>query len=420
MRLRATLDLENWHDFFKCLVCAGYRSSKFVSSRNAILYTYVMFLIGKRDYRVKPHDLRRAIARWFSFVALTGRYTASPESQMEQDLADLREVSTVEGYLGWLDRTIGATFTSDYWTTTLPNELATSSARSPGLFAYYAALNLLEARVLFSELKVADLMDPATRAKRSSLERHHLFPKAFLQRQGIGGRRETNQIANYALLEWPDNNAIGDAAPAEYYPRLVEDLEWVPELREQMSWWHALPGDWYQMQYQDFLQERRKRLAEVIQAGFESLDRSVAEPIEATSLRPAKPEQHLDVTERVLELLDEELGAFVSELLEEPLKEPHELRAEVVGHTAKLEALKPFHEKLDLETARVVGDRCLQLMEFASESRPEDDRRLIQAAALYFVFDEDAESDLHSAHGFDDDLAVVEAVETVLAVPLDA
>lgn len=203
-----SLDLQHWHEFFKCLIRAGYRSGQMISSRNAILYAYAMYLIGRRDFRVKPQELRRAIARWFFFVALTGRYTAAPESQMEQDLANLREIATAESYLARLESTIVSSFTPDYWAITLPNELATSSARSPGLFAYYAALNLLGAKVLFSELRVSDLMDPATRATRAALERHHLFPKAFLHRQGIRGHRETNQIANYALLEWPDNNDL--------------------------------------------------------------------------------------------------------------------------------------------------------------------------------------------------------------------
>lgn len=93
------------------------------------------------------------------------------------------------------------TLTEDYWNITLPGELATSSARSPALFAYYAALNRLKARVLFSNLTVAELIDPASRAKRSALERHHLFPKHYLATLGIKEKRDINQIANLALGE---------------------------------------------------------------------------------------------------------------------------------------------------------------------------------------------------------------------------
>ena len=37
------------------------------------------------------------------------------------------------------------------------------------------------------------------------MERHHLFPRAYLQRLGYSSTRDRNQIANYALVEWKDN-----------------------------------------------------------------------------------------------------------------------------------------------------------------------------------------------------------------------
>jgi uncharacterized membrane protein YkvA (DUF1232 family) len=59
--------------------------------------------------------------------------------------------------------------------------------------------------------------------------------------------------------------------------------------------------------------------------------------------------------------------------------------------------------------------RCNGLLDQVDESAPEDARRLVQTAALYFVLDDDAESDIGSAAGFLDDEAVVDAVETVLS-----
>jgi hypothetical protein len=100
--------------------------------------------------------------------------------------------------------------TPDYWSVVLPGELATSSPRSPSLFAYHAALNLLDARVLFSAQKVAELLDPATNAHRNALERHHLFPKEHLRTLKITDTRDTNQIATYALVEWGDNAEISE------------------------------------------------------------------------------------------------------------------------------------------------------------------------------------------------------------------
>ena len=237
------LHLQHWHDFLKTLMRAGYRSGKMISSNNALLYSYAMFLIGMRDYGLDPFDLRNLIARWFFMVSLTGRYTGSPESRMEQDLAELRAIRDAKGFVELLDRTIADTFTDDYWSISLPNDLATSSARTPSLFAYYASLNLLGANVLFSKMKASELLDPALVGTKAAIERHHLFPRGYLRGLDITSVRDTNQIANFALVEWADNIHISDMPPAEYYPKYASRFP-EQELR-QMLYWHALPKGWH-------------------------------------------------------------------------------------------------------------------------------------------------------------------------------
>ncbi|NLX18936.1 MAG: DUF262 domain-containing protein [Desulfobulbus sp.] len=260
------LNLQYWHDFMNCIHQAGFRSSKMISSENNLLFSYLLYLIGRTEYRVPEFELRRAIARWFFMSAVTGRFTGSPESAMESDLAQLRDIHTVEEFLGTLRHTCDISLTSDFWTVTLPNDLATSSPRSPSLFAYHAALVLLDARVLFSKNRVADLLDPAIHASRSRVERHHLFPKGFLARQGITATREINQIANYALVEWGDNVSISDQAPADYLPDLKRRFS--PAELSCLYKWHALPADWEQLRYWEFLERRRELMAEVIAEGY--------------------------------------------------------------------------------------------------------------------------------------------------------
>ena len=138
------------------------------------------------------------------------------------------------------------------------------------MFAYYAALCLLDAQVLYSRLKVAELLDPTTRAMRSSIERHHLFPRMYLRKTGITERRDINQVANYALVEWSDNNSISDQPPAVYAKQF--ESRFSPEELKQLYYWHALPERWYEMDYHKFLDERRKRIAQVIRKGFETLN----------------------------------------------------------------------------------------------------------------------------------------------------
>jgi len=265
----AVLNIQTWHEFLKALMRAGYRSEKMITSQTTLLYTYVFYLIGKRDYKVDAYTLRNLIARWFFMAILTGRYTGSPETVMEQDLARLRSISSATEFVQELDRIIAATFTDDFWKLTLPEYLATSSARSPSLFAYYAALNLLNARVLFSKMKVSELIDPAVRGRKAAIERHHLFPKAYLQRIGYEGNRERNQIANYALVEWKDNIDILDTPPSNYYPAYVDRFN--KQELDEMLYWHALHPQWAEMDYESFLVDRRQRIAQVIKDGFAQL-----------------------------------------------------------------------------------------------------------------------------------------------------
>ena len=91
------------------------------------------------------------------------------------------------------------------------------------MFAYFAALNVLGARVLFSKQTVADLMDPATHAPKAALERHHLFPKAYLASDfDITESKDINQIANFTPVELHDNLGISDKPPSKYMPELKE------------------------------------------------------------------------------------------------------------------------------------------------------------------------------------------------------
>lgn len=263
------LNLTYWHDFFNAIRQAGYRGGRWISSTNGLLFAYVFYLIGRTEFGVEEQLLRSTIARWFFMSSLTARYTSSPESAMEADLARLRGLTTGDDFVNVLNHVCETSLTNDFWTITLPNELATSSAQSPSLYAYYASLVLLNAKALFSKQLVADLMDPSVHSTRSAVERHHLFPKAYLSTLGITQARDVNQIGNFALLEWGDNVKVADQSPAEYLPDLVRRFSH-EELRK-MYRWHALPDGWESLEYQNFLIQRRELMAGVIQDAYLTL-----------------------------------------------------------------------------------------------------------------------------------------------------
>lgn len=265
------LNLTYWADFLNIVRSAGYRSAKTISSVNALVFAYQLYLLGRTEYGVEGFKLKNAISRWIYMSLLTGRFSSSPESRMEQDLAELRELKTADQFLARLATVESATLTDDYWTKTLPLDLATSAGRSPALFGFYAAQTLLAARALFSNRTVADLLDPPAIGQRAALERHHLFPKQYLKTLGIESVRDINQIANYALVEWDDNTAISDGAPSGYWPMYAKRFE--GDALAEMCSWHALPANWWTMSYADFLAARRPLIASVIRAGYDKLIR---------------------------------------------------------------------------------------------------------------------------------------------------
>jgi len=269
------LDLTSWHEYIKALMSAGFRRSNEISSENNVVLVYALYLIG-RNYGISHSDLRTTIARYFFMSSLTGRYTGSFETQITQDVQAFIRATDGIDYLARLREAISTELTPDYWTIRLPQILATAAARGPGLFAYTASLCLLNARVppfvdgdpnqeRKSSLLLRDLFDPIVHPKKIPVERHHLFPRAYLEREGITDMRSINQIANLSYVEWPENIDISDTAPSSYWPRYADQFS------TEDLFHHALPEHWAQMDYEQFLQERRKLMAEVIRKGFATI-----------------------------------------------------------------------------------------------------------------------------------------------------
>ncbi|MDR1854162.1 MAG: DUF262 domain-containing protein [Azoarcus sp.] len=270
--LDEVLNVQTWHDFIKCAEAAGFISNKLISSENALIYSYAMYLIGKHNYHLDNSSLRKVIAKWFFMTSVSGYYTDSPESKMETDLADLRNVKDGGQFVSFLESKITSIFTNDYFETTLPTGaggFTSSASNSPAWFGYCAALNILDVPGLFSTLHTRELFSFASSGTKSALEKHHLFPKAYLKSIGIEDNRDRNQIANFAFIEWHDNLEILDTSPAVYMKdRLAAMSEGEKAAIYEV---HALPEGWENMSYNDFLAARRVLMARVIRKGYERL-----------------------------------------------------------------------------------------------------------------------------------------------------
>jgi hypothetical protein len=147
------LNLANWHHFLGALTLAGYRNEGMITSQTAIVYAYVVYLNGLADHGIDRQVLRQAIAEFFFMTALTGRYTSSPETTFEFDLAQLKAAQSGEEYLAIVRKMCSTELTPDFWQIQMPNKLANAASRSPSRSAYQTALIKLGATSLYSPQK---------------------------------------------------------------------------------------------------------------------------------------------------------------------------------------------------------------------------------------------------------------------------
>jgi hypothetical protein len=266
------MELTPWRDFLLRVQHAGFVSPALVASKNAIVNAYAFYIRG-RKVGVQKGRLDEMIARWVFATLLTARYSASSETIFEQDLARVASLESddADGFVRALDDAMSETLTGDYWTHSLVSALETQKARAPAALAFRAAQITLGTRALFSDQLLRNLLDPPAQGTRAASEAHHLFPIGWLNTRGIRERRRVNQIGNLADVGWHENSDIGSRGPVEYVPRLrqklgIDDDRWGRVCAE-----HALPLGWESMEYEEFLRERRRRMADIIRVAYRQL-----------------------------------------------------------------------------------------------------------------------------------------------------
>ena len=271
-KLPDVLNVHNWHEFLKAIMNAGYLSGDMILSGNAIYYSYAFYLIAKYRFHASYNENMHLTSLWFFYASLVSLYTGSFESTVENHLNSIKSLHSLDEYRDFILNRVEERLTNDYFDITLLGSegLAVSGRGNNAWNAYVAALNILNAKILFSKsnLLVAKLFEPGTDGKRKSLEKHHLFPKAYLKSMGYNDSK-INQMANYAFIDWKDNAEILDDAPSIYYPIICEGR--TPEQIEVMEKENALPHGWETMPYETFLLERRKLMAAKIKEAFSIL-----------------------------------------------------------------------------------------------------------------------------------------------------
>ena len=262
--------LNNWHAFMNLFASAGYLKGSLVASSNAVAFSYILYLIGKYDYKVPSLQLQIIIRKWIFMSTITGFYTGSTESEVEKQFADLRDVHNADEFVSYLNNVISNRFTDDYFDYSLPSELNSSSATSPAWYGYIAAINVLGTPMLFSTAPLSQYFVLGTSGEKNSVDKHHIFPKHYLEEIGYDNDRDRNQIANFTYLDYQTNIDIADDPPTKYGGRYKEKLgeEGYKLACEQ----NALPENFEQLSYPDFLAKRRSLMAQIVKKAYKKLD----------------------------------------------------------------------------------------------------------------------------------------------------
>ena len=267
--LDKVMNLNNWHGFINIVGEAGYISNKLIASSNAVVFSYVLYLIAKYDYKLDAISLRKCISKWFFMSTITYFYTGSTESEVENQFADLRDVNTAEEFIAYIDRVISTRFTDDYFNLTLPSELNSAAAISPAWNGYIAAQIVLNNPMLFSNTPVSKYFIIGSSGTKNAIDKHHIFPKHYLEQIGYTNDRDRNQLANFTYLDYVTNIDISDKAPADYvnaYRQKLGDGGYKKTCEQ-----NALPENFENMEYPVFLEKRRQLMAQIVKKAYEQL-----------------------------------------------------------------------------------------------------------------------------------------------------
>lgn len=262
----------NFTQFMIAIKSAGFISPKMITSNMALDFAYTLYLILKETQEVGVPEIKRVVQKWYALSILTGRYSSSPETAFAKDLRLIKE----NGVIKTLKDIEDATLSDNFWNVAVVQDLCFTSTNNPTYLVYLAAqVANNEMSMLSTNVTVRELITLGG-------DIHHIFPKEYLKTNGFE-KNKYNQEGNYVYLDRPVNISIGKKAPNEYFKLAVgqcqtkeikcgtiTDLE---KLKENLAV-NCIPFSIVDMNYEnyeEFLSERRKMMAEKIKNYYYSL-----------------------------------------------------------------------------------------------------------------------------------------------------
>lgn len=271
--VRQFVNQSNFERYVMILKSAGIIDGDLVRSQNVLNFGYILYLL-LREKNVSPDKIETLVRRWVIMSIITQRYTSSPESQFDLDIRRLNESEDIIKYINdEEERRLGDTF----WDNILVENFNTSVASSPYWKTFVIAQIKLNNRAFLSkDIDVRTLIEG-----RGDV--HHIFPKDYLQKNGKDNRSIYNQIANFAMLQTEVNIQIGKKAPNDYMKSIIDQcngqenkygaINNLDDLYKNMEE-NCIPRSFVDMtidNYEEFLKERRKLMAQKLKQYYESL-----------------------------------------------------------------------------------------------------------------------------------------------------
>ena len=263
----------NFNQFVLAIKGAGYKSSKQLNSQMTLDFAYMLYLKLSKDTTIPRDQIKHHVQKWFVLSTLTGRYITSPESVMSRDIRLINE----KGFINFFNEVEASVLSDTFWNITLPQNLETTSTNSPAFNTFLAAQVNLNCNSLFMHgTMISDLIN-------ISGDVHHIFPKAYLKKNGVDSKGRYNQVANFTYLDTQVNKAVKDDAPNIYFGKVIEQCENTSiafgNIADRDSLMrnldeNAIPQDVIGMTVDDydvFLVERRKLMAKLVEKYYKGL-----------------------------------------------------------------------------------------------------------------------------------------------------
>jgi hypothetical protein len=193
---------------------------------------------------------RDQLRRWIYLASAFGHYSGSVETRLAQDVA-LIYSDDRGSILPALVQSAQEPRTPE--TKLTGADLRGKTIRSPFNHLLQLAALHNDAKTWWSHHSIAH--DPES--KGLAIERHHIFPRNWLKRNGLQGHPDTDTLANLAFLSKHDNIRISDEDPASYLAGADQgELEgqWVP----------TDSALWTPDRFEDFIEARCDLLAEAL------------------------------------------------------------------------------------------------------------------------------------------------------------